>query len=212
MYDVEFPDGMVKQYAANTIAENILNQVDSEGHLYNLLDAIIDHKTEGKTITRNNMYVVTKRGRRRQRKSTEGWKLLVLWKDGTKQWIALRDLKESNPVECAEYATSRGLQDEPAFSWWVPYTLKKRDRIIAAVNTRVREATHKYGIEVPSTLEHAYQLDVKNGDTFWRDAIKKEMYNVSIAFEILESGQDPPPRWRKSSGYIVFDVKMDFTP
>ena len=31
IYDVEFPDGVVKQYAANVIAENILSQVDSEG-------------------------------------------------------------------------------------------------------------------------------------------------------------------------------------
>ena len=211
VYDVEFPDGMVKQYAANTIAENILNQVDSEGYMYNLLDAIIDHRTDGNAITRENMYVVTKRGRRRQRRSTIGWKLLVLWKDGTKQWIPLHIVKESNPVECAEYAMSRKLQHEPAFNWWVPYTLKKRDRIIASVNTRVRKATHKYGVEMPTSIEHAYQLDVKNGDTLWRDAINKEMYNVSVAFEILESERSPPPGWTKSSGHLVFDVKMDFT-
>ena len=66
-------------------------------------------------------------------------------------------------MECAEYAVSRDLQDEPAFSSWVSYTLKKRDRIIAAVNSRVRKATHKYGIEVPSTLEQAHKLDEKNG-------------------------------------------------
>ena len=52
------------------------------------------------------MYVVTKCGRRRQRWSIIGWKLLVLWKDGTKQWIPLHIVKESNPVKCAEYAMS----------------------------------------------------------------------------------------------------------
>ena len=193
IHNVEFPDDMVKQYAANTIAENILNQVDSEGYMYNLLDAIIDYRTDGNTITKENMYVVTKRGRRRQRRSTIGWKLLVLWKDGTKQWIPLHIVKESNPVECAEYAMSRELQHELAINWWVPYTLKKRDRVIASVNTRVRKATHKYGIEIPTSIEHAYQLDVKNGNTFWRDVINKEMYNVSVAFEILECNQSPPP-------------------
>ena len=31
IYDVEFPDGQVKEYAANFIAENMLTQVDSDG-------------------------------------------------------------------------------------------------------------------------------------------------------------------------------------
>ncbi|KAL7553380.1 hypothetical protein ACHAWF_016663, partial [Thalassiosira exigua] len=35
--------------------------------------------------------------------------------------------------------------------------------------------------------------------------------NVGIAFEILEEGARAPPGYRKSSGHLVFDVKMDFT-
>ena len=31
IYDMEFPDGQVKEYAANIIAENMLTQVDSDG-------------------------------------------------------------------------------------------------------------------------------------------------------------------------------------
>ena len=45
----------------------------------------------------------------------------------------------------------------------------------------------------------------------WQDTVKKEMYNVSIAFQILGEGEKPPPGWSKSSGHIIFDVKMDFT-
>ena len=44
VYDVEFPDGTVKQYAANVIAENVLSQVDSEGHHNQTLDRIIPHE------------------------------------------------------------------------------------------------------------------------------------------------------------------------
>ena len=32
IYDVEFTDGVTKQYAANFIAENILSGVDKEGY------------------------------------------------------------------------------------------------------------------------------------------------------------------------------------
>jgi hypothetical protein len=211
IYDVEFPDGAVKQYAANVIADNIYSQVDSEGRQYDLLEAIIDFGKDGNAVNKGDEYVVTKRGNRRLRKSTAGWKLLVLWKGGNEQWIPLKDLKESNPVEVAEFAKSRGIDDEPAFKWWVPYTLKKRDRIIAAVNSRVKKSTHKYGIEIPATIEEAMKLDEKNGDSRWNDAIKKEMFNVSIAFQILGDGESPPPGWKQSSGHIIFDVKMDFT-
>ena len=115
-------------------------------------------------------------------------------------------MKASNPV-----AKARNIYDEPAFKWWVPYTQKKRDRIIAAINSCVQKSTHKYGIEVPTSVEYAKCLDEKNGNTMWQDAMKKEMYNVSIAFKIIDSGEKRPPGWAPSSGHIVLDVKMDFT-
>ena len=43
------------------------------------------------------------------------------------------------------------------------------------------------------------------------DAIKKEMHDVGIAFEILEDNVSMPIGYRKVTGHLVFDVKMDFT-
>ena len=40
---VEFPDGQVKEYAANIIVENMLTQVDSDGMSTTLMEAIVDH-------------------------------------------------------------------------------------------------------------------------------------------------------------------------
>ena len=37
------------------------------------------------------------------------------------------------------------------------------------------------------------------------------MYNVLIAFQILEEGENVPPGWIEASGHLVFDMKMDFT-
>jgi hypothetical protein len=45
--------------------------------------------------------------------------------------------------------------------------MKKRDVIIAAVKARARKVTHKYGIEIPTSVEHAKELDAKNGNRFW---------------------------------------------
>ena len=114
-------------------------------------------------------------------------------------------------MQAAEYAVLRGIESEPAFAWWVPFTLRKRDTIIAAVNTRVKQKSHKYGIEIPTSIKDALRLDKENGNSFWTDSVNLEMSNVGIAFEVLKVGQKAPPGWRKSSGHIIFDVKMDFT-
>ena len=212
VYDVEFPDGQIKEYAANVIAESMLTQVDSDGYSSPLMEGIVDfEKDEATAIPRSEGAVVTGRGQKRLRKSTVGWKLLVRWRDGSETWIPLKDMKESHLVETAEFARARGIDNEVAFAWWVPYTLKKRDVIIASITSRVRKITHKYGIETPRTIEQAYKLDEKNGNTFWRDSLGKEMHNVGIAFEVLEQGQQEPVGWKKVTGHLIFDVKMDLT-
>ena len=83
--------------------------------------------------------------------------------------------------------------------------------IISAVRARARKTTHKYGVELPRDVEHAYKLDKLNKNTFWRDAIEKEMYNVGIAFQLLGDGQDAPVGWKPATGHLIFDVKMDYT-
>eukprot|EP00957_Ditylum_brightwellii_P091460 6964442-Ditylum_brightwellii.AAC.1 len=43
IYEVEFPNGEIKEYAANVIAENILTQVDYGGFTTTMMEGIIDH-------------------------------------------------------------------------------------------------------------------------------------------------------------------------
>jgi Reverse transcriptase (RNA-dependent DNA polymerase) len=212
IYEVEFDDGDILEYSANAIAENMLNQIDSEGFSTTMLAGIVDHcKDENVAISRKNGYVVTKRGNKKKIKTTKGWKLLVHWKDDSKSWVNLKDIKASHPIEVAEYARAREIDNEPAFSWWVPYTLKKRDIIIAAVKSRVHKATHKYGIEIPRNVRQAHAIDQKNNNTLWKDAIDKEMLNVGVAFEVLDDNKTPLVGWSKVTGHMIFDVKMDFT-
>jgi hypothetical protein len=208
---VEFPDGVVRQYSANIIAENMYSQVDSEGHSTAAVDSIIDFKKTFSAVPKSNKFILTKSGQKRLRKTTEGWKLLVRFKDKSEQWIPLRILKETNPVNVANFAMTRNIADEAAFAWWVPFTLCQRDKIVAAVTSCAKSTVHKYGIKVPSTLQQACSLDDENGNTLWNDAIQLEMANVRGAFEILEPDQAIPIGWTSSSGHIVFDVKMDFT-
>ena len=64
---------------------------------------------------------------------------------------------------------ARGIDEEPDFSWWVPYMLQKHDVIILAINSRIKKKTHKYGVEVPKSHKDTMRLDALAGDTKWED-------------------------------------------
>jgi hypothetical protein len=104
------------------------------------------------------MYI--KHGRNKQvRKTTKGWNLCVEWKDGTTCWERLVDLKESNPVEVAEYAVANNLLDAPDFVWWTPHVSKKRSRIIDTITKSYHKRTHKFGIEFPKSWDDCVMLE-----------------------------------------------------
>ena len=37
------------------------------------------------------------------------------------------------------------------------------------------------------------------------------MYNISVTFEILENEMRAPIGWKKTSGHLIWDLKIDFT-
>ena len=53
--------------------------------------------------------------------------------------------------------------------------MRKRDIILSAVKSCLQKTTHKFGIEIPTSIAYAEQIDTKNGNHFWRDAIELEM-------------------------------------
>lgn len=137
--------------------------------------------------------------------------MCVQWKDGSSSWMKLSDLKESKPLEVAEYALANKLLSEPAFVWWAPYVLKKRQRIISKIKTRYFRKEQKFGIALPKTVQEALQLDRESGTTYWYDAIKKEMGQILPAVKILEEDEKAPVGYQKIPCHVIFDVKMVFT-
>jgi hypothetical protein len=124
IYECEFDDSTVKEYAANTNASNIFQESDADGFSSLILYHIVDHKSSGEAVKMADKYFTTKSGTKRMRQTTQGWKFLVEWSNGSCQWIDLKLLKESNPVQVAKYATSHNIDEEPTFAWWVPYVLQ----------------------------------------------------------------------------------------
>ena len=87
------------------------------------LKGIVGHRRDKKDSTNKKRYVFDKKGKRHEVASTKGWDLQVKFKGGTVAWKPLKLMKEYNPIEVASYAEAVGISNEPAFVWWVPYTL-----------------------------------------------------------------------------------------
>jgi hypothetical protein len=101
-----------------------------------LLHEITDHQKTKDAVPKEDGFIVMPNGRKMQKCTTKGWELLVEWKDRTTTWVLLKDIKDTNPVEVAEYAFTNQIKSEPAFAWWVNTVMKKRDRIIAKLQKK----------------------------------------------------------------------------
>ena len=207
-YQVQCPNGEIAPYAANLIAENMITQCDPDGNQFLLLESITDHNKDQSAVPWEDRYV-TINGRQHHRITTKGWKLCVTWRDGTSSWERLSDLKESYPIQVAEYAVGQDLTHEPAFTWWVQKFLRKRDHIVSTVKQRYAKRSHKFGIEVPRMVKRALEIDRENGNSLWREAITKEMAAVRVAFKLLDDRQNPPPGHSYMDCHMIFDIKLD---
>ena len=73
---------------------------------------------------------------------------------------------------------------------------------MAKVNKTLASPTYiryKFGIEVPRGIKNAIELDRKNGNTLWKDAIKTELKQLSDyqTFLVLDSGEVIPNGYQK---------------
>jgi hypothetical protein len=70
-YVVEFTDGTTENYYANVIAENMHAQVDLKGHQYQLMDEIVDHRSDNTAVSRENGFAVSRNGNRVPKQSDD---------------------------------------------------------------------------------------------------------------------------------------------
>jgi hypothetical protein len=211
-YDVEFNNGTIAELTANKIAECMYAQCDPGGNQYVLLDCFVDFNKSPTAISLADQSIVVK-GRPSKHRSMYGWKICCQWKDGSTTWESLKDLKESHPLEMAEYAVTQGIDHEPAFNWWVPQVLWLRKRIISFVKKRKMsylKKNLKFGIKVPTSVDHALEINKQNGNTLWADAIGKEMKDVRIAFKCLNPGERTPLDYKWVKCQMIFDIKIEY--
>jgi hypothetical protein len=122
----------------------------------------------------------------------------------------LADIKDSHPIEVAEYAIANKIVEQPAFAWWAKQTLKKRDRHIKKAKSLYWKRTHKFGVELPKSVAEAYTIDRRTSSKLWTLAVTREMLNVRLAFKFVDDDV-MPAFWKPVKVHMIFDVKMDLT-
>ncbi len=68
---------------ANIIAENVLAQVDTDRHKYEVIKEKVDHKNYWSAVAKEDGFITTKSNRQVRKHTTSGRKLIVKWKSGT---------------------------------------------------------------------------------------------------------------------------------
>ena len=141
---------------------------------HTLLKGIIDFRKSDDALPSSRGCWTTLPSKIRKRVvTTKGWVLLVECIDGTTSWILLKNLKESNPIEGAEYSTSHSIQNKPTFAWWVSHVLRKLYIVMKTLQLLTVKKNTKFGIMIPSTIEEARSFDRVNKNNFWEKALQK---------------------------------------
>ncbi len=173
-----------------------------------MLGGIMDHRVLPDAISKSKGTYVNAYGVKRQKTTTQGWELMIEWKDGSSDWVAVIDLKESYAVELALHAVKRDIHEEPAFACWVPYVLKKQRQILQKVKTKYWTRTHKFGICIPKNIKEAMEIDKENGNMLRMDAVRSEMKNITVAFEEFNGDTQGLVGYTEITEHLVFDVKL----
>ena len=116
-YELEYDDGTPDKYFANIITVNLYSQIDSEGCQFLVSEEITDHRKDDTSIGIADGFTVSHNGNKHKTKTTRGWEINTKMREGFSEWVPLKDLKESNPVELVEYAVANRIDHKPDFAW-----------------------------------------------------------------------------------------------
>ena len=174
---IEFTDGQAETMTTSVIVENLPAEMDVEGNRFLLVEEIEDHRKTAHAMPREQGTCETSCRIKRKRRTTRGWEFLVKWKGRNSDWVTLKELKESHPVQPADHAISNNLQQEPAFAWWPPHVQRKGEAIMSKVKSKHFERTCKHGLQMSKTWKEASETDKEDGDHLWEDAVEQEMKN-----------------------------------
>ena len=69
--------------------------------------------------------------------------------------MTLKDMKNSHPVQIAEYMVQRRIAGNPVFAWWIRHVLEKRNSVIGKLNSKYWVRKNKFIIKILKSVQEA---------------------------------------------------------
>jgi hypothetical protein len=142
------------------------------------------------------------------------YNLTVGWDDGSETQEPLEILIKDDPISVANYAEENNLLETPGWKR-VKHFAKNKPRLARMVKQVKRTNKHKgpvyqFGIQVPRNVKEAFELDKRNGNTLWQDAMSKEIGNIQEYKTFKDMGIVAYINgYKKIIVHFVFAVKHD---
>jgi hypothetical protein len=147
----------------------------------------------------------------------------VQWDDGSETMEPLDSIIKDDAVTVAEYATENNLLDTPGWKRLKHIALnrKRLARMVNQLNSTTNSLieqnkvirkgpVYNFGILIPRSVKHAFELDQENGNTLWKDAMNKEIANIQAYNTFKDMGTTTYIQgYKKIIVHFVFAVKHD---
>jgi hypothetical protein len=78
------------------------------------------------------------------------------------------------------------------------------------VHAAIPEKSQKYGIEVPTMIKRALEIDKETETDYWQKAIAKEMVHILPTFKFLLCSQSAPIGSKWIPCHMVSNTKIDY--
>ena len=143
------------------------------------------------------------------------YNLLVEWEDGSETLEPLDSVIKDDPVSVANYAQENNLLDTPGWKRIKCIATNKNRLNKMAIQANVSSTSRKgpvynFGIIIPCNVKQAFELDAKNGNTLWKDAMAKEIANIQSYNTFKDMGKvSHVSGYKKIIVHFVFAVKHD---
>ena len=140
---------------------------------------------------------------------------MIEWENGEITSEPLSIIAKDDPVICAIYARDNDLLELDGWRRFkgIAKQEQKFKRLVHQAKLRSYRLAprYKYGYEVPRDFAHAKELDKRNGNTLWQDAMRLELdqldeYNT---FKDLGHKAPAPSGYKKIRTHLVYDCKHD---
>ena len=138
----------------------------------------------------------------------------VLWDTDEVTWEPLTHVRKDDPITVAKYAMDNKLQEQKGWQW-AKRIVRREKKFIRMMKLNAAQKKngrkYKFGIEVPKTVKRALELDEVNGNTYWQDAMAKEVGTMLDMNTFKDMGEHFDWKGYQHIPIIwCFDVKFDF--